>query len=83
MTSIKTAISIDEGLLARADAVAREMGVLRSEVFARAIEEYLRRRESCSLLGRANAVLEGDGQAEEREIAQRMRRLHRRALDVE
>lgn len=83
MTSIKTAVSIDETLLARADAVAREMRVSRSELFARAIQEYLRTHESRDLLARVNAALEGDTQLEEREAGRRMRRLRRKALDVE
>lgn len=83
MASVKTAISIDEKLFTRADAAAREQGVSRSEVFARALEDYLRRRESYDLLARINAALEDDDQTEEREISQRMGRLHRNALDTE
>ena len=81
MSSIKTAISIDEALFEQADTVAREMGVSRSQVFRLALEEYLRRRENRDLLARINAALEDDPQAEEHETMQRMRRLHREALD--
>lgn len=83
MTSIKTAISINEELFTKADAVAHEMGVSRSEVFARALEEYLRRRESRELLARVNEALENDAQEDERETGRRMRRFQRKALDVE
>ncbi|MGH2459276.1 MAG: hypothetical protein ACRDIY_10465 [Chloroflexota bacterium] len=83
MASVKTAISIDEELFTKAEAVAHEMGVSRSEVFARALEEYLRRHESRDLLARVNEALENDAQVEERDTTWRMRRLHRKALDHE
>lgn len=54
MSAIKTAISLDEELLHRIDAVARELDEPRSRVLARAAEDFLRRRESRRLLQRLN-----------------------------
>ncbi len=83
MGSVKTAISVDEDLFARANAVAREQGISRSEVFARALDEYLRRIENKKLLDQINAALAGDDQVEELDISRRMRRHFRKVLDLE
>lgn len=54
MSVVKTAISLDEELLRRVDAVARELEEPRSRVLARAAEEFLRRLESRQLLESLN-----------------------------
>lgn len=46
----KIAISIDGELAREADALAREMGVTRSGLYAMALREFIRRRESAVLL---------------------------------
>lgn len=50
MTTRKTAVSIDEELFARADLLARDMGVTRSGLYSRALEQYLRQKEDAALL---------------------------------
>ena len=83
MPNVKTAISLDEALFEQADALAREMGIPRSQVFALALEDYLRRRENQQLLDEINATLGDDLQTEELERAHRMRRVQRTILDAE
>lgn len=56
MSAIKTAISLDEGLLRRIDAVARELDEPRSRVLARAAEDFLRHRETRRLLERLDVA---------------------------
>jgi len=46
----KTAISIDEELFSKADSLARELGVSRSRLYARALESFIGRREDAELL---------------------------------
>ncbi len=72
------AVSLEASLFDRVDALAREMKVPRSRVFALAVEEYLRRREVQSLLERINAAY-GDGPDDEERafIAASRRRLRR------
>jgi predicted transcriptional regulator len=75
MTAIKTAISIDEQLFEGIEALASEMQVSRSHVFALAVEEYLQRHQNQRLLQAINEA-HADG-PDEAEIA--LRRQARRA----
>lgn len=61
MTSVKTAVSIEESLFERAENLAEELQVSRSKVFAIALEQFLQRYEGKKLLERINNVYaEGD-----------------------
>lgn len=53
---MKIAISIPDKLFIAADAYAAESGVSRSELYARAMTEYLERREEARITARLNAV---------------------------
>jgi len=50
MSTRKTAISIDEELFSKADSLARDLGVSRSQLYARALESFMRQREDLVLL---------------------------------
>jgi metal-responsive CopG/Arc/MetJ family transcriptional regulator len=65
MGSVKTAISLQETLLAEADAAARDLNTTRSGVIALALGEFLRRRRAEELRARIDAALADDDQAEE------------------
>lgn len=74
MTTIKTAVSIEESLFNQADELAREMQVSRSRLIALALENYIaqyRRRKITEILNEEYA----DGPtAEEVETLEAMRR---------
>jgi predicted transcriptional regulator len=53
---MKTAISIDDGLLREADETARLMGLSRSRLFAVAVGDFLQRRRRERMLQRLNEV---------------------------
>lgn len=53
---MKTAISIDDGLLHEADETARLMGLSRSRLFARAVSDFLQRQRREQMLLRLNEV---------------------------
>ncbi len=53
---MKTAISLDDGLLREADATARTMGLSRSRLFALAVSDFLRRQRRQRMLQRLNEV---------------------------
>jgi len=53
---MKTAISIDDGLLREADEIARRMGVSRSRLFALAVGDFLQRQRREQMLLRLNEV---------------------------
>jgi hypothetical protein len=59
---MKTAISIDGGLLQEADETARLMGLSRSRLFALAVGDFLQRQRREQMLLRLNEVY-GDGAA--------------------
>ncbi|HZQ53482.1 MAG TPA: hypothetical protein VFB14_14855 [Bryobacteraceae bacterium] len=53
---MKTAISINSGLLEQADETARQMGLSRSRLFALAIGDFLERQRRENILLRLNDV---------------------------
>jgi predicted transcriptional regulator len=53
---MKTAISIDDGLLQEADETARLMGLSRSRLFAMAVGDFLQRQRREQMLLRLNEV---------------------------
>ena len=67
---MKTAISINDGLLREADEAARLMKVSRSRLFALAVGEFLRRQRREEMLLRLNEVYaNGVDPAEKRLVA--------------
>ena len=56
MPAVKTAISLDEKLFREAEAAAKELSVSRSELFAIALREYLKRRRDDEITARLNEV---------------------------
>ena len=57
---VKTAISLPDETFRRATDAAAELGVSRSELFARAMEQYLERLSADSLTAEIDAVLTRD-----------------------
>jgi metal-responsive CopG/Arc/MetJ family transcriptional regulator len=53
---MKTAISIDGGLLREADETARLLGLSRSRLFALAVRDFLQRQRQEQMLHRLNEV---------------------------
>jgi metal-responsive CopG/Arc/MetJ family transcriptional regulator len=67
---MKTAISINDGLLREADETARLMRVSRSRLFALAVDEFLKRQRREEMLLRLNEVYaNGVDPAEKRLVA--------------
>ena len=56
MATVKTALSIDESLFEQAEALAKDLDVSRSRVFAMALEEFLARHEAGKILAQINLV---------------------------
>ena len=73
MPSVKTAISIPEPLFHRAEAVAQSLQISRSQLIARAVDEFVRRYESRRLLESLNRAYDDSPSADEREQMQSMR----------
>ena len=65
-SSMKTAISIDDGLLRDADETARLMGLSRSRLFALAMGDYLERQRGEQMLHKLNEVYANGADAAEK-----------------
>jgi len=53
---MKTAISLPDELFNEADHLAKLMGISRSELYQKAINEFLRKNKSVNVSGKLNAV---------------------------
>lgn len=73
MPSVKTAISIPEPLFNRAEAVAHSLQISRSQLIARAVDEFVKRYESRMLLDSLNRAYDESPSADEREQMLSMR----------
>jgi len=83
MANVKTAISIQQSLFEQAEALAREMHISRSRLFALAMEDFMRRYESQRLLERINAAYADTPAPDEQALLRRMRRQHRQIVESE
>lgn len=55
-SGMKTAISLPDAIFADADALAERLGVSRSELYARAVEEYVAKHRHEDITDRLNQV---------------------------
>ena len=65
MSTVKTGVSLEETLAGRADALAKELGITRSDLYSRALTQFIERRENELLLDRLNEAHAGKEQDEE------------------
>jgi metal-responsive CopG/Arc/MetJ family transcriptional regulator len=56
---MKTAISLPDALFAEADSYAEQNGLSRSELYAKALQDYLRVHKRDDLTERIDAAIEG------------------------
>ncbi len=80
MASIKTAVSLEESLFQKVEALAEEMGLPRSQLFALALEEFLNRHHNRKLLRELDEAYGEAPDAEEERLSRAMRRRQRRLL---
>ena len=81
MEHVKTAVSIARKLYDQGEALATELKISRSRLFALALEEFIRQRRSRRLLEQINAAYEDAPDAAERALQRAMRRTHRRMVE--
>mgnify|MGYP005839183879 CR=1 FL=1 len=81
MPNVKIAVSIPAPLFERADKMAREMSISRSEFFARAVEHYLRQQENEELLAKIDRACDGVQQDAAHEAP--AKKGHRRLVESE
>lgn len=79
--TVKTGISINEDLAHEADALAHELGVTRSGLYAMAVREFIRSRESVSMLEELNRAYGDEPDPEDEPLIEGIKRHGRRLLD--
>lgn len=83
MTTIKTAVSIEEKLFQRIEELAGEMQVPRSRIFSMALESYIERYDTQKLIDILNVVYADGLTEEEKEDMEAMRYLQAELLEDE
>jgi len=83
MPGVKTAISLDEGLLVKVTRLSNDLHVSRSKVFTLAVLDYLKKQENQSLLAQLNAAYDDFPHEKEREISESMRIKHKKIIEQE
>ncbi len=83
MTTIKTAVSIEEKLFQRVEELAGEMQVPRSRIFSMALESYIERYDTQKLIDILNVVYADGLTEEEKEDMEAMRYLQAELLEDE
>lgn len=77
---MKTAISIDDGLLREADETARRMGLSRSRLFSLAVGDFLRRQHREQMLLRLNEVYANEMEPAEKRVLKGIKAKVRRTV---
>ena len=83
MANVKTAISIQQSLFEQAEALARELHISRSRLFALAVEDFMQRHENQRLLERINDAYADTTTPDEQALLRRMRRQQRQMVEGE
>ena len=81
MATIKTAVSIHEQLFKQAGAMARDLKLSRSRLFAVALEEFIQRHHSRELLDKINETYKEKPDPADRKYLRKMRQRHRKIVD--
>lgn len=76
---MKTAISMEDDLLAEADRMAKRIGVSRSRFLSLAVRDYLTRHRQQQMTERLNEIYRRNN-AEDTELAGRMKAKFRQAI---
>ena len=71
--SMKTAISVDDSLMAQADDAARDLGLSRSALIAEALRDYLRQRRRARISEQLNQAYANSPGAGERSLVRKLK----------
>ena len=83
MAHVKTAISIDQALFDAANALAKQLHTSRSQLFAMAMETFIRQRQNQQFLEQIEEAY-GDGpDPAEQAYLRRMKRQHRDRIEAD
>jgi len=83
MPNVKTAISLQESLFKEAEALARELEISRSQLFAMALESFIEQYENRQLLKQINLAYSDAPNPDEQAYQTHMKDYHRRSVEGE
>ncbi len=83
MPTVKTAISVEQDLMAKVQELACTMNISRSRVFALAAEDFVRRQENRKLLEKIDAAYEGEPDPKDQIRLKASRRSFRKLVEGE
>lgn len=81
MANVKTAISLQRSLREQADALAQELQISRSRLFALAVEAFIQRYQNQKLLEAINDAYDDLPDLEEQALRHKMRQQHRQLVE--
>ena len=81
MSTMKTAISIQESLFEETKILANKLHVSRSELFARAMRDFIRKQQNRQLLQQLNIAYDDPANAEERKWQGRVKNQQRKLVE--
>lgn len=83
MPNVKTAISMPEALFKKAEEMANRLEISRSQLFALALESFIRQYKNKHLLEKINAAYSDAPDSVESQYRELMKDYHRSALEGE
>jgi len=83
MSTTKTAISIQESLFRETKVLANKLHVSRSELFARAMRDFIRKQQNRQLLQQLNTAYDDAPNAEERKWQGKVKNQQRKLVEGE
>jgi hypothetical protein len=81
MATVKTAISIQKSLFTQVNDLAEELQIPRSQLFALAVEEFIKRHENRKMLDSLNKVYADEPDPNAERLQKGMRRRHRQLVE--
>lgn len=76
--TVKTAISLNDSLFAKVEALTQELDISRSRLFAIAVQEYIERHETRRMMAALNKVSDEFVDEEDRAIQRGIREYYRK-----
>ena len=83
MAHIKTAISLDPALFKKAQLLSQHLRISRSQLFAHALEDFLRQHENQQLLAKINRAHSDTPDSTEQTQLKHMKRKYRQRIQAE
>ncbi len=81
MATVKTAVSVEESLFKQVERLSRRLKIPRSQLFSRALEDFIRRYRGLELLEKLNQVYGREAEGEGKEYLSRVRSKHKRVVE--